>query len=72
VLDQNPLGQTNRSDVSTYVDLLTLLRHLFAAIPEAKVKGLQAKNFSFNHRRGCAPLAMGSGLSPSSSNSCPQ
>ncbi len=61
VLDQNPLGQTNRSDVSTYVELLSPLRQLFAAIPEAKAKGLQAKHFSFNHRRGMCPSCYGIG-----------
>ncbi|MBS0647639.1 MAG: excinuclease ABC subunit UvrA [Verrucomicrobia bacterium] len=61
VLDQNPLGQTSRSDVSTYVDLLTPLRHLFAQIPAAQTKGLQAKHFSFNHRRGMCPVCYGIG-----------
>jgi excinuclease ABC subunit A len=61
VLDQNPLGQTNRSDVSTYVELLSPLRQLFASIPEAKAKGLQAKHFSFNHRRGMCPSCYGIG-----------
>ena len=61
VLDQNPLGQTSRSDVSTYVDLLSPLRHLFASIPEAKAKGLQPKHFSFNHRRGMCPSCYGMG-----------
>lgn len=61
VLDQNPLGQTSRSDVSTYVELLTPLRHLFASIPAAKAKGLQAKHFSFNHRRGMCPTCYGIG-----------
>lgn len=60
-LDQNPLGQTSRSDVSTYVDLLTPLRHLFAALPAAAAKGLQAKHFSFNHRRGMCPTCYGLG-----------
>jgi len=61
VLDQNPLGQTNRSDVSTYVDLLSPLRQLYASVPEAKAKGLQAKHFSFNHRRGMCPSCYGIG-----------
>ena len=61
VLAQNPLGQTNRSDISTYVDLLTPLRHLFASIPAAAAKGLQPKHFSFNHRRGMCPSCYGLG-----------
>ncbi|MGD0665444.1 MAG: excinuclease ABC subunit UvrA [Rhabdochlamydiaceae bacterium] len=61
VLEQNPLGQTNRSDVSTYVELLTPLRHLFASLPGAKTKGLEAKYFSFNHRRGMCQTCQGHG-----------
>jgi excinuclease ABC subunit A len=61
VLEQNPIGQTNRSDVSTYVDLLSPLRHLFAALPAAAAKGLQPRNFSFNHRRGMCPSCYGIG-----------
>ena len=68
-LDQNPLGQTSRSDVSTYVELLAPLRHLFAAIPAAQAKGLQAKHFSFNHRRGMCPVCYGQEPGSSSSSS---
>jgi excinuclease ABC subunit A len=61
VLTQNPLGQTNRSDVSTYVELLTPLRFLFASLPGAKIKGLEPKHFSFNHKRGMCQTCQGHG-----------
>ncbi len=61
VLDQNPIGHTNRADVSTYVDLLSPLRHFFASLPEAKARGLSAKNFSFNHRKGMCTKCWGLG-----------
>lgn len=61
VLEQNPLGQTNRSDVSTYAELLTPLRYLFASLPGAKTKGLEPKHFSFNHRKGMCPACQGHG-----------
>ncbi len=61
VLEQNPLGQTNRSDVSTYVELLTPLRYLFASLPGAKTKGLEPRNFSFNHKRGMCQTCQGHG-----------
>ncbi|MGR3911974.1 MAG: excinuclease ABC subunit UvrA [Candidatus Rhabdochlamydia sp.] len=61
VLDQNPLGQTSRSDVSTYSDLLTPLRYLFASLPEAIIKGLEPKCFSFNHPRGMCSTCKGHG-----------
>lgn len=61
VLDQNPIGHTNRADVSTYVDLLAPLRTFFASLPEAKKRGLQPKHFSFNHRKGMCTTCMGLG-----------
>lgn len=61
VLDQNPAGHTNRADVSTYVDVLTPLRHLYASLKEAKIRGLQAKNFSFNHKKGMCSSCLGLG-----------
>ncbi len=61
VLSQNPLGQTSRSDISTYVDLLTPLRRLFASVPAALTRGLQPKHFSFNHRRGMCMTCYGHG-----------
>ncbi len=61
VLEQNPLGQTSRSDVSTYVELLTPLRQLFASLPAAKTRGLEPRNFSFNHKRGMCQTCQGHG-----------
>lgn len=61
VLDQNPIGHTNRADVSTYVDLLTPLRYFFADLPEAKARGLQPKHFSFNHKKGMCTSCWGLG-----------
>ncbi len=60
-LEQNPLGQTNRADTSTYVDLSSPLRHLFASIPAAQIRGLQPKHFSQNHRKGMCPTCWGHG-----------
>lgn len=61
VLDQSPIGHTVRADVSTYVDLLTPLRQFFAALPEAAIRGLQPKNFSFNHPKGMCTTCWGLG-----------
>jgi excinuclease ABC subunit A len=60
-IDQNPIGHTVRSDVSTYTDLLTPLRSIFAMLPAAKAKGLQPKHFSYNHRRGMCTACYGMG-----------
>lgn len=62
VIDQNPIGTTIRSDVSTYVDLLTPLREFFAQLPDARAKGLQPKHFSYNHRRGMCTHCWGLGF----------
>jgi excinuclease ABC subunit A len=60
-IDQNPIGHTARSDVGTYVDLLSRLREFFAALPLARAKGLQGKHFSYNHRRGMCTGCWGMG-----------
>lgn len=60
-LDQDPLGHTNRADISTYVDLLSPLRTLFASLPEALTRGLKPKHFSFNHRQGMCSVCEGLG-----------
>lgn len=62
MLDQNPIGQTNRSDITTYVDLLTSLRLFFSALPEARRRGLTPKNFSFNHPKGMCSTCLGHGI----------
>lgn len=61
-LTQDPMGHTNRADVSTYVDLLTPLRYFFASLPEAVARGLSAKCFSFNHRKGMCTTCTGLGF----------
>ncbi|MGR3974012.1 MAG: excinuclease ABC subunit UvrA [Candidatus Rhabdochlamydia sp.] len=61
VLDQNPLGQTNRSDISTYSDILTYLRYLFASLPDSLIKGLESKHFSSNHPKGMCSVCKGHG-----------
>lgn len=62
VLDQNPIGHTNRADVSTYTDLLPPLRLFFSQLPEAKARGLEPKHFSFNHRSGMCKTCWGLGF----------
>ncbi len=61
VIDQNPIGHTIRADVSTYVDLLTPLRYLFASLPASKMRGLIPRHFSFNHKKGMCSSCFGLG-----------
>src|SRR5262249_23758300 len=60
-MDQRPIGHTLRSDVATFTDVLTPIRHFFASLPEAKIKGLQPKNFSAYHRKGMCTNCWGLG-----------
>ncbi len=60
-IDQNPIGHTVRSDVGTYVDVLSRMRDFFATLPAARAQGLQPKHFSYNHRRGMCSSCWGLG-----------
>ena len=61
LMEQGSLGQTSRADISTYTDLLTNLRTFFSSLKEAKARGLQPKNFSFNHPKGMCLSCSGLG-----------
>lgn len=60
-IDQSPIGQTARADVSTYTDIQPLIRGHFAALPLAQAKGLRPSNFSPNHLRGMCRTCWGLG-----------
>lgn len=60
-IDQDPIGHTVRSDVGTYVDVLTRVRDFFSSLPAARTKGLQPKHFSYNHRKGMCTACWGLG-----------
>ena len=60
-VDQNPIGHTSRSTVASYTDVLTPLRQLFAKLPDAKIRGLEAKHFSYNHKKGMCSHCWGMG-----------
>lgn len=61
VLKQEPLIFTNRSDVGSYVDVLSLIRKIYAALPEAKAQGLSTSHFTPNHRKGMCQSCWGLG-----------
>ncbi len=60
-IDQSPIGQTVRADVSTYTEIQPLIRDHFSCIPAAKAKGLQPRYFSPNHIRGMCRTCWGLG-----------
>jgi excinuclease ABC subunit A len=60
-VDQSPIGQTARADVSTYTEIQPLIRGHFAQLPLARAKGLQPRYFSPNHFRGMCRTCWGLG-----------
>ncbi|NLD71096.1 MAG: ATP-binding cassette domain-containing protein, partial [Chloroflexi bacterium] len=61
-IEQAPIGRIPRSNVATYSEAFTPIRHAFAATPEAQERGLAARHFSFNVPGGRCERCQGAGV----------
>ncbi len=60
-VDQNPIGRSSRSNPVTYIKAYDDIRALFAAQRLSKIRGYQAKHFSFNVDGGRCEKCKGEG-----------
>jgi excinuclease ABC subunit A len=61
-IDQAAIGRTPRSNPSTYTGLFTLVRDLYAMLPESRERGYKPGRFSFNVKGGRCEACQGDGL----------
>lgn len=60
-VDQNPIGRSSRSNPVTYVKAYDDIRELYAKEKLSKIRGYQAKHFSFNVDGGRCETCKGEG-----------
>jgi excinuclease ABC subunit A len=62
-VDQSPIGKSPRSTPATFLGIWDHIRKLYAAAPEAQVRGFSASRFSYNTKGGGrCPTCEGAGI----------
>jgi len=61
LIDQNPIGKSSRSNPVTYIKAYDEIRDLYSKQPLSKMRGFQAKHFSFNVDGGRCDTCKGEG-----------
>jgi excinuclease ABC subunit A len=61
MIDQNPIGKTSRSNPVTYIKAYDEIRKLYEKQPLSKMRGFEARHFSFNTDGGRCDTCKGEG-----------